>query len=90
MRVGRNVRLSLPPKGGGQSWFILHHVKNTGIMHLTPIAGAVFGNVFLAVCTALALVGGLLILFSNRAVADLNVRPWVSLLRLLRRDRAPV
>ncbi len=24
---GRNVRLSLPPKGGGQSWCILHHVK---------------------------------------------------------------
>ena len=39
-------------------------------MHLTPIAEAVFDNVFLAVCTALALVGGLLILFGNRAVAD--------------------
>ena len=35
---GRNVRLSLPPKGGGPSWCILHHVKNTDRPPLASLA----------------------------------------------------
>ncbi len=35
---GRSVRLSLPPKGGGQSWCILHRMEKTNRPPIASLA----------------------------------------------------